>query len=651
MHRYIVQQANEVDCGAACLASIIKYYRGFVPLEIIKVDTLTNHYGTNFYHLKLAALKYGLVARGLKVDNLMKPRLPCVAQLNVNGYNHFVVIYKINKTITLMDPSKGMVKLDEAAFNQRFSGYILEIIPNGKVIRMSKQNAFIPFLKGVIKSYAKELMLLLILSLPIIGLTIASSFNFILIMEYQLVYLAIIFVSLNIFLSYIKNYIMALLNQKINLAIIEGYLEHIFNLPLKYLQLKKSGELTNLIKDLYQVKDFFSKVLVDSVFNTLLLVLTLIVLLLLNYQLTLIMFLTMIAYFLISYWLNTKLYQKITTLMNQEGELMDLLIESLSQIKTIKNSSLRYFLNRIKKQLRLTTHDKYRLEQTERIISSVNFIFEESLFLIILVYHFYCHAQYLSLMLYFMLYNYYFNSFKYYLNLLPVLMYFKSVFNRLGGIFSLPKELSRPITKSTHPMVKISNLSFSYNQLDTVLVDLNLWFKTGDKVLITGQNGSGKSTLLDIISGNQNDYQGKMIIKGIVSYIPQSAGLFKGTILENILLGQKLIPEKLNHIANITALNKLIEGKSYGYETPISSFNLSGGEKQKIILARGLYQDFDILLLDESLSQIAPTERELILKHLFNYYQNKIIIHVSHQHDQLIYGQRIILTARKEERC
>lgn len=648
MRKFIVKQDAEVDCGAACLGSIIKYYGGYVPLEVIKVDTLTNHYGTNFYLLKEAAIKYGLMARGKKSDTLKNIFLPCIAQIQINHFNHFVVIYKVAGAITLMDPSRGKVILDQEAFFKAFTGYIMELIPQGKVIQMRKQNHFLKLLKRLLKANYKMIIALLALSIPLMALTLLSGLNLILIFQYQMFWGAALIILLNILLGYIKNLIVSLLNQKINIALISNYLNHIYNLPLKYLQLKKVGELTNKLGDLYNLKDLFSKTLIDSILNFLLLGGIITVLWLVNPDLTLIVMVISSLYFLLSYFLNKKLYLKIIKIMQLENNFMDRLIEHLKKIKTIKNLRVTYFFNQTAQDLKLALNSKYYLDKSQILIKALTAFCEEGIFLSIIIYYFYTSGEYLTMMLYFTIYHYYLNTLKYYLELIPVTMYFKGVFRQITGIFALNKERDRMVIKKKPGSIKIKNLSYCYNPLNEIFKELNIEIRLGEKVLIKGPNGSGKSTLLDIIAANITDYDGIVKVGGKVNYLPQGASLFNGTIQDNIILEKKFDGEKYNLVTKITGLQELINNKNADFNLNINSFNLSGGERQRIILARTLYRDFDILILDEALSEINSEQRKAILDQIWDYYEAKTIIQVSHHQDEVLYHQIINLTVRKE---
>lgn len=118
-----------------------------MPLELIKVDTLTNKNGTNFYNIKVAANRYGLDVTGRKQLKI-SGNVPCIAQVNIKSLFHFVVIYKItDKSLLLMDPSKGLVKVNLDDFYKVFTGYTLEFTPTSAVIYYKPKSLFINCLK------------------------------------------------------------------------------------------------------------------------------------------------------------------------------------------------------------------------------------------------------------------------------------------------------------------------------------------------------------------------------------------------------------------------------------------------------------------------------------------------------------------------
>ena len=158
-----------------------------------------------------------------------------------------------------------------------------------------------------------------------------------------------------------------------------------------------------------------------------------------------------------------------------------------------------------------------------------------------------------------------------------------------------------------------------------------------------------------------DDYEGTIKIGGMsisdinvkhlrrhISYVNQNQKLLPGTLLENIILGSELEEDKLKIIERMLNLEKIYQTKYNGINSVIRD-NFSGGEVQKIILARALYKNFDILLLDEALSQIDISERKKILQNICEYYKTKTIIMVSHSKEYYKFDKIIFLNNRKEK--
>lgn len=650
MKKYIIKQEDDTDCGACALLSIIKYYEGYVPLEVIKNDTLTNELGTNFYYLKLAAEKYGFNTIGKKITELKNIKLPCIAQLNMAGFHHFITIYKIDEKITYMDSSKGIVVASEKEFSQLFTGYILELTPAGKIMKYENSKVFKTMIVDIYHKYLKEICFLFFLSLVIVILFLVTGLNPVLLKNKSLIPLVIILSFSKILISYIKNSIMSRLNKKINIDLLKSYLERILNLPLKYMQLKKTGDFINRINDLENIKNLLSKSLLDILINSLMLIFGVLVLLLLEIKLTAILLLVTVFYTFILLRVNRKTYQKIILSIESENNLMDKIIEYLNNIKTVKTNPLGYFKDNLNDKVIESGNSKLSLEKIINIFELISSSFEEVIMIIILVYYYYCGADISTILIYITIYSYYLGSIKYYVNLLPSVMYFKDVITRIKSIYDISEEI--PKYQIGKQDLYLQNISYSFDNINPILNNFNLKIKSGNKVLIKGVNGSGKSTLLDIIYGSITDYSGLVIKSEKISYFSQNDNLFSGTILENIILNNKYDKQKLYRISQILLLDNLIKSKPNGYYSRVSTLsNLSGGECQKIMLARSLYQDFDILLLDESLNKIFKEERQIILQNIFNTYKNKIIIHISHHFDNVKYDQIINLTARKEKIC
>ncbi|HHX32926.1 MAG TPA: hypothetical protein GX713_01720, partial [Mollicutes bacterium] len=204
MKKCLVRQQDESDCGSACLLSIIKYYDGYVPFEQVKIDTMTNINGTNFYYLKTAAEKYGFQVLGKK-EKLENIKVPAICQIEDNGFNHFVVIYKIDKEITIMDPAKGLIKVNKKDFEEVFTEKVLELYPRGNIIKYKKENHFLKIIKNIYLNNIKSILKTLLLVIILIILSLITSFNLLLIQNNKYIIFVFIIIISKVIINYFRN--------------------------------------------------------------------------------------------------------------------------------------------------------------------------------------------------------------------------------------------------------------------------------------------------------------------------------------------------------------------------------------------------------------------------------------------------------------
>lgn len=200
--------------------------------------------------------------------------------------------------------------------------------------------------------------------------------------------------------------------------------------------------------------------------------------------------------------------------------------------------------------------------------------------------------------------------------------------------------------------LSLRNLSFHYpQQKKNCLTNLNLKILRGDKVAIVGKSGAGKSTLIKLLSTFIKPTKGNFLLNNIdlyknenlelllnfrdlISYVPQKIYLFNDSIKNNIALQTKTRQDdqKIIKAAKIAGIHETIKNLPYGYETIVGEEGalLSGGQRQRIAIARSIYKESQIIVLDEPTSSVDTFTEDLILNDMFNYFEDKVIIIVAH---------------------
>ena len=196
--------------------------------------------------------------------------------------------------------------------------------------------------------------------------------------------------------------------------------------------------------------------------------------------------------------------------------------------------------------------------------------------------------------------------------------------------------------------IKFNNISYSYNDYDYILDKVNMMIPKNSFTILKAKSGSGKSTLCKMLFRSLTPNKGSITINDInildyplntlrnnITYLSQEESIFTDTIKNNILLGEQVSSKKLDMISKICGLERIFINKPLRYETLISkeNYNLSGGEKERILLARALVRNTPILILDEALSQLEETEEQRIIEEIKENYPSKTVIYITHRNN------------------
>ena len=234
---------------------------------------------------------------------------------------------------------------------------------------------------------------------------------------------------------------------------------------------------------------------------------------------------------------------------------------------------------------------------------------------------------------------------------IPKYNYLRATYAKINDFLSNEQEKMGKAIYLKDNSIKMENITYSYNDINNILNNFNLQIKGGEFVVFKGQSGCGKSTLCKMLDKYITNYKGDILIGSInikdlsiatirknILYVNQNENIITDTIRNNILLDRN-IPEKIFFkICKLCAVDEIVKRKPLRYNTIIGNEigNISGGELQRIILARALLNNFQILILDEALSEVDYKMEEKIMINIRNYFKDKTIICITHKnHDKL----------------
>ena len=234
--------------------------------------------------------------------------------------------------------------------------------------------------------------------------------------------------------------------------------------------------------------------------------------------------------------------------------------------------------------------------------------------------------------------------------------------NALYPLLDMPSKLveaAQPkLLPSPHREIRLQNVSFSYDNIDTVLKDVSLTIQFGERVAIVGPNGGGKSTLVNLICRFYDPTKGQVLLDGVpltelalhdlrrrIAMVTQQTELFNESILYNIRYGRwDASPEEIEEAARKAHAHEFISEFPNGYNTMVgpNGFRLSGGQRQRISLARAFLRNAEILVLDEATSQIDIESERLIHESLSRYVENRTVIMITHRASTLALADSIV---------
>lgn len=669
----IVLQDGIKDCGICCLLSVIRYYGGDISKEVLRQITNTDRSGVSAYNLIEGARKIGFEATGMKGDlsKIEKNNLPCLAHLVVNkSYKHFVVIYDIdldNNKVLVMDPAKGRRSLTVGEFRLMSSMNFIFLKPIKALPIFNKMKIIKKTVLDFIRNKKILIWLVMFLSLCYFLFQILTAFHLKYILEFSINYkLSGVLVFLSIYLiilyffkefsNFLRNILLMKILSTLDFNMTFVTFKQILLLPYLYFKNRTTGEVISRLKDLNTIKNFLGQICCFVISDFLGTFIFGFIMFYLNKKL----FIFIIFICLFSFGMQilfNKLKMRKLKIVNSYNDRVDsYLIEAITNIETIKGSHL---------EKRFSDIFKIKYQKFLEKNYSMNLILEWQLFFKNFINNFlmtviFGVGGYLviknkmslgELFIYQNIFNYFLFSFNNLLNVEGLYHEYRLAIERVEDLFMIRREnfsggYSYSLYRLTGDII-FKNLNYNVS-LKCLFKDINFSIKYKDKVLLVGESGTGKSTLVKMlmkyievpfgfISINNIDINHYHLdnLRNNITYVGNSDTLFTDTFYNNIVLNGNVLKENFEKIVKITKVDEIVKDDGLKYRKVIEEdgFNLSTGERQRVILARALIRKSDIYIFDEAFSQIDLNKTEEILNDVLKYLEDKTVIVISHRNN------------------
>lgn len=679
-----VKQHDIRDCGAACLASVAGYYGLKMPIAKIRQLCHTDKRGTNALGLVEGLEKMGFNAKGVKgnLDALTEIPLPAIAHIILpNQLQHYVVIYKVSKQkITIMDPAFGKTEehsIDD--FSKIWTGILILLEPNQYFEQKDESTSLYTRFWHLVKPHKSIFLQALIGALIYTILGLSTSIYIEKITDYVLIdgnvrllnllsVAMVLILLVQIFISVIKSILVLQTGQKIDKYLILGYYKHLLKLPQRFFDTMKVGEIISRVNDAVKIRVFINDVSIQIFVNIFIVIFSFALMFTYYWKLALIIALV-IPFYALVYWLTNRLNKKVErTMMEESAELESHLVESLNAVKTIKQFGTETFANnKTDNRFSILLKTIYK-SVLNSLFSSNSSEFLSRLFTIILLWvgSFYVIEREITpgeLLSFYALIGYFTSPVSQLITMNKTIQNALIAADRLFEIMDLEREeITEKIELSAQDIgdIHFKNIFFSYGTRIDVFRNFTCVIKKGKTTAIVGESGSGKTTLACLLQNLYPLKSGKITIgnydvsqisnyslRSLVSVVPQQIDLFSGNVIENIALGDDF--PNLQRIIDITknlGILDFVEKLPNGFQTYLgeNGSQLSGGQKQRIAIARALYKNPEILILDEATSSL-DTESEQVIQRTLQDFKNlgKTMIVIAHRLSTIAHADTILV--------
>lgn len=690
------RQPDAKDCGPTCLRIISKFYGKSIPLQQIRDLSETNREGSSLLGLSNAAEELGFHSIGVKINFIMlknEAPMPCIVHWDDE---HFVVVYNIDQNtdrVYISDPSYGLISYTKEEFIKFWIGenadekieegiaLILETTPIFFKTEFdnNESKASFSFLTKYFLQYKSLIFQLLIgllagsilslffpfLTQSIVDIGIQNQdINFI-----YLILIAQIMLYLGrMGIEVVRSWILLHLSARINISIISDFFTKLMKLPISFFDTRMTGDIMQRIEDHHRIEQLLTTSSLNTLFSVVNLITFSIILLFYDYRLFLV-YITGSAIYIswITFFLKKRKeldYKRFSQVSEEQSKVIEL-INGMQEIKMHNaEKQKRWDWEFVQIKLFKIRIKSLSLEQWQSV--GGNFINQIKDILV----SFLAAKLVLSgdLTLGMML------SVQYIIGqlngpLLQLIDFIKQTqdakisLERLGEIHDKEDEENRNQQYTSEiPLksIELQNVSFRYlGATSNVFDNLTLSIPYQKTTAIVGASGSGKTTLLKLLMKFYEPTTGNIKIGNVnlknisprlwrdnCGVVMQEGYIFNDTITNNIAIGHDYVDKtKLRQSVNIANIKDFIESLPLTYNTKIGNegIGISGGQKQRLFIARAVYKSPDFILFDEATSSLDANNEKIIMRNLELFLSGKTAIVIAHRLSTVKNAHKIVV--------
>ena len=458
------------------------------------------------------------------------------------------------------------------------------------------------------------------------------------------------------FISFVRQWILMHLSIKIDIPLMLGYFEHIYKLPMNFFASRKTGDITTRFSDAFTIKDIFTSIALSLIMDISMALITGVILFQMNPKLfAVIIMMTLISIVLV--FIFKQPYKKINEEQMQQSSILNSeIIEGLRAVETIKgNANEDIELESIEREYIKSLRISYKegmLSNVQSTISSVISGVGNLVLLYVGIMQVINNNMTLgSFMAFNTLAGYFMDPIGNLVSLQLSIQEANISMKRLSEIMDYEREQKSERQyqeiSSIDGDIKLEHVTFRYGNRKPALDDVSFIIEKGQKVALVGASGSGKSTIAKLLLKYYEPEAGDITIDGMdiseyknddirhaISYVPQNIELFSKSIYDNIrVTRQSATLDEVKEAAKAADAHEFIKRLPMQYYTYLEEAGngLSGGEKQRIALARAFLKENQFYIMDESTSNLDFATENIIFDMIYNKFRKKTMLIIAHR--------------------